>query len=267
MVLNRFNPLKEFKQVKNFSAMVLAKRRSGKSVLIKDILSYAKDNYKSAHVFSLTAHLQPDLFNYVPENNVYEGLDLEKLDSIYNEQQKYIERMMEKGRKKEKCDHILLIFDDIISDKNVRLSSRFTDLFILGRHINIAVIVLSQYFGGKYGLNAVCRKNCDFIFSFRPCNERDKKLVVEEYLSCKGYREGEELLKQVFNEDYQVLCVCVYKMTNEYEDFVFTYKADMNIRKYMIGEDTFSKMIYVNNNILKPLSRDEPRYVRIVDDN
>lgn len=252
--LNRFDPSKEFKEVKNFSAIVLAKRRSGKSVLIKDILSYAKDNYKSAHVFSLTAHLQPELFDYVPKGNMYKGLDMERLDAIYNEQQKYIQKELQKKKKKEKCDHVLLIFDDVIADPNIRSNvsgKTFTNLFILGRHINLAVIVLSQYFGGKYGLNAVCRKNCDFIFSFIPSSEGDREILCKEHLSTKSYKHGQLILDQVFNEAYNVLCICGYKMSPNYEDYVYTYKASMDIRKYQIGEDEFHNYENLNQGITK----------------
>src|SRR5688572_22238349 len=105
--IKTFNVIEEFKNVKNFSAIVCAKRRSGKSVLIKDILSQIKDNYETAHVFSNTAQLQQDLFDYVPPKNIYYGLDIPILDRIYAEQEAYILRETKKGKKKEKLKYVL----------------------------------------------------------------------------------------------------------------------------------------------------------------
>lgn len=236
-----FDVCNEFKAVKNFSAIVCAKRRSGKSVLVKDILSQIKNNYAECHVFSNTAHLQQDLFDYVPPENVYYGLDAPILDRIYSDQERYILEQTKKKKDKKKLKHILLIFDDIISDKKIRHSQTFDKLFIESRHINIAVIGISQYLSGAHGFNALARKNCDFFFTFYPDCDRDKELICNDFLSVKSRKEGKALLESICLEPYTVLCVANHKVAREYEDYVYRYKASLDVRKFTIGNNEYLK--------------------------
>ncbi len=237
-----FDPKKEFDAIKAFSMLTVAKRRAGKSLLIKDLFRHIKNNYSECYVFSLTAHLQPDLFDYIPQGNIIKGLDTVKLDEIWNRQQEYVLQELKRGIKKEKMNHILLIFDDVIADGNIRTSQTFSNLFIMGRHINFAVCVLSQYLGGKYGINAVCRKNLDFLFTFMPTNEHDETMLCDEYLSCRAVKEGKVILQSVTQTPFTVMCIVNTRLQKDYSQYCYSYLAELKVPKFTIGRDSHISM-------------------------
>jgi hypothetical protein len=237
--IKTFDVEKEMNNIKNFSAIICSKRRAGKSILLRDILSKIKNNYDRSYVFSNTAHLQPDLFDYIPEANNFYGLQTDILDKIYAKQEDYILKEIKKGKDKKKLKHILLIFDDIISDRRIRTSQTFDKLFIESRHINICVILLTQYLSSKHGPNVLARRNVDFFFSFYPSSEGDKDLLVKEYLSVKSVKEGKKLLGDITLDHYNAVCIANYKVAREYEDYVYRYQAAMELRKFYIGEEDY----------------------------
>jgi hypothetical protein len=121
------------KDTHNFSCAVFGKRRMGKSIMIKDLIRQVRTWFTDIYVFSQSAHLQPDLFDYAPQHNICNGFNEAKLQEIWTRQENYIMKELKKGKDKKDLPVILLVFDDIIGDPRVRKSSLFNDLHILGR--------------------------------------------------------------------------------------------------------------------------------------
>jgi len=234
--IQEFDIVKEFDKVRNFSCVIWGKRRMGKTHIAKDLLRKIRKWYKEIHVFSTTAYLQPDTFDFIPKQNIHQGFDPEAITEIWTRQKNYILEEVAKGRKKESLDIVMLLFDDIIQDPKVRNCPAYNEIFIAGRHVNLASITLSQEFGGKYGIPKVVRANLDLVISFFPNSEVDRESIVKQYLSTKNKQVGHIILREICDEEYQAIVICNFKTTLDLPSYVFRYKAQAKIPKYMIGD-------------------------------
>lgn len=245
-------------KIRNFSAAIFAKRRMGKTHLAKYLLYQTRKWFKEIHLFSKTAYLQPGEYDFVPKSNIYNGFVPEKITEIWTRQEAYILSELTKGRKKEDLDIIMILFDDVITDGNIRHCPAFNDLFVCGRHTRIATIVLSQEFGGREGLPKCARANLDLMISFFPNGEYDRDLLVQQYLSThpdprKSSKLGHALLRSLCDEEYQAIIVANFKTTLDIPSYVFRLKAPAKIPKFVIGE----KQIAFSRNQIQMINKEK----------
>ena len=224
---------------KNFAMAIYGQRRSGKSVILKDVLNKVKKWYKNAYLFSETIDDQPMLYNFIPKENRFNSFNQEAIRKLYEKQQGYVRREMDKNPKvdKTKLDHILIIFDDCINDTKFRSSEILNKIHVSGRHSCVANIVLSQYIGGSGGLNAVCRTNVDVVISLFLKGEYHRELLITQYLSMVNKKIGNQVYRALCSEEYHAIVIENYKTSQEYNEFVHWYLADPKVKDYMIGEN------------------------------
>ena len=242
--------IKEFdpsmmKEWPNFTMLIFGRRGTGKSILLRDFLYKTKDLYGSIHIFSNTAHLQKDLFDYAPKLNIHKGFDMEEMQRLYNEQERACMEAEETVEGKASVPILLFVFDDIISDANVRHCALYDSIYTLGRHVRIAMITLSQEMMGKSGITKVCRVNTDLVITFFPSNYADRKGTVEQYLStCNDRKIGMELVNDITLKDFTAIVMFVKKSTSDYTKYVYSYRVPEetvnNPPKFMIGNETIS---------------------------
>ena len=89
--------------------LLVAKRKAGKSVLLRYLLHLEMDKFKKVFVFCPTEKINGFYKNIVPANCIYDGFNDTFVLSL-------MDRMAEinKGKNNENADHILLILDDCI---------------------------------------------------------------------------------------------------------------------------------------------------------
>jgi Cdc6-like AAA superfamily ATPase len=219
----------------NFTFAFFGRRGSGKTIALKNIVRDIRKRFTDVYLFSETAHYQEDEYNFVPKSNKFEGMKMEVVEKIFQEQQ---QKILEKGKKSKKIPTPLLIFDDCINDKLVRTSPIFSKIFVSGRHMKISCIVLSQSMGGKAGLPLVARSNLDACLCFYLHAEYDRELLVSQYLSIKNKKHGGEFFKNVTTEDYTSLVMLLRKVHGrDYNDYCYKYVAKLKVPNFMIGKD------------------------------
>lgn len=236
-----FDPRKELIDVKNFSAILFAKRRSGKSVLVRDMMSKIKDWYECVYIFCETIDMQSDLYEFVNKSNRINSFDEKKLKSIWATQQEKIQKLIaiHGEDKKPTFPHIMVIFDDFINDPHVRQSPIFNKYAVMGRHINIAFICLSQCVGGRDGIPKAVRGNMDLIITFMIESLYDRELITTQYLSLNNKIEGDCILRKITcspDKPYQAIVICNFKKTIDYLEIVKTYNASMKIKDFYVGK-------------------------------
>jgi hypothetical protein len=246
-------PLESFKtwnpeSMPDYPAIAIyARRREGKTHLMKDFLHKVKNRFDVVYCFSLTARFQ-DIYEYVPKSNIVNGFDTEILDKLVYDRMKEIERLRSSGNVKLKgLPKALFIFDDVITEAGIRTSKSFASLFSLGRHARITVCVISQKITS---LPPIVRNNTDVVISFFLHSELERKMLCEEYLSVQHWRVGEEILKMITEEEYNACVICLHNKGRKYEDYVFTYKAPEKLKNFKLGEPDVQ---------FKPM--DEPSFV------
>ena len=175
-----FDPVQLVRDIPDgFSIMACAQRRQGKTVLITDWIKHMQPHRKwdEAYLFSETATAQTDAYQFIPNANRSDHLDLGKLTEIFEEQAER-KKLMSAGRQKEP-HRILIIADDVINDKAARDKGTFNRLFTQGRHYYLDVIVISQTLKG---FSPSARTNSDVVACWRCLKQDDRASICEDYL-------------------------------------------------------------------------------------
>jgi tRNA U34 5-carboxymethylaminomethyl modifying GTPase MnmE/TrmE len=157
----------------NKTVVLIAKRNSGKSQMIRYLVSQQRGKFKKIFIICPTEKI----------NNFYNELvKKEDIRDEWNEHwtEQLIDRMtIENANKPDnEASHVLLIIDDCVSDVNFHQSKSFKKLFTRGRHIKISIILTSQYI---YQIPPVSRNNADFILTSQ-MNTQGLELLSSEYL-------------------------------------------------------------------------------------
>lgn len=180
------------------SCSVIGSKNSGKTVLLKDIMSY--QNIKSGLAISEIESLN---FKYPTQKYSDELID----NLIYNQKHNILEKLPN--------SNMFLIFD------NINLNKKMQDLFFNNRHYKIMLLIESQV-----PLKPLFRANIDFSFIFK--SEPDQyKILYEKYFSCfKTF----EIFEKVFNklESHECLVIDNTTNSNKIQDQVFWYKANLH---------------------------------------
>jgi len=236
--------LSEIIKIPNFSMMICSKRRTGKSVFMRDLVSQIYDRYKSCYVFSKSLKFQNGMYDFCPEANRVDHFDEGVLKRIWSEQERYITEKTKNYNAskhgnfddyKKSLDHVLIVLDDIIGDKGVRSSKVFDDLFILGRHLNLAVIAISQYYSSKGGYSVTARKNLDYIVSFYLDTQSDKVHLIDDFISKQSRKDGLALYNRLTTEKpFQCVIICNNVLSTNYDDYVFPYVAKTEVEPFVI---------------------------------
>lgn len=254
MAENEFVDISNIKQwdpktiPENFFILISAKRRAGKSWLVRHLLKPIKDRFKHAYLFSETAHLQdPNPFDFIPDCNKFDHFDEEVIDQMLKNQNMIKEKNMKMKKSLQLPNPILIVLDDVISGPEIRKSRALKSLATQGRHSNVSVICLSQTISAKYGFPSVIRDNLDIFicFTLHSCFNRDT--AAECFASIVDKREGIKLINSITQEKPYQVAVFDLSLTNvkRYEDYVFKYIAPDSLPKFMIGpkDDKHDKFI------------------------
>lgn len=233
--LNVYNP----ETIPDYATVIIyAKRRSGKSILVQDLIYHNRKRYDDIYLFSNTIELQADdIYGFVPKSNKYNDLESDVIQTIMDKQAKEIKKYNKS--KKHKVPHIAIVLDDIITSKSfLKRNNLITNLFIQGRHFHISLFVLSQSFSGNEGISPVLRRNADLIISFFLHSQMDKEALCKQYISIKDYKEGIALFQKITENPYQCIVIENHKTeARDYKDYIYTYKAALKNKKFKIGKE------------------------------
>jgi hypothetical protein len=177
---------------------LLAKRNSGKSVLLKHLVEAEKHKFARVYVICPTEKINRFYSDIVDDECIFDSYDEKWVDKLINKMTEINSNKPTKERK-----NVLLILDDLVSDHNFHQSPSFKKIIIRGRHINIAIILTFQY------LNLIpptARTNLDTLFVGQ-MNKQSIDLLVSEFIS--GDISKEEFIK-IYNrctKDYNFLVI------------------------------------------------------------
>lgn len=228
----------------NFFMIAYGARRTGKTHLIADQLERIKERFDFAYVFSNTVTLhrgekgQVD-WDMVVDDAKFEGFDAEALKAIIDRQRAVKEFNNNCTHERDKKpNRTLLIFDDFVHEKEVRYSKQFTELPVLGRHLDISVICISQGYSavGSSGLNPATRQNADFVLTFLPRNIGDIERIADWYLA-KPKIESMWFVQSVCREKHRALGMMLTEPhLTEYHEYCYKYVAPAKRKKYQVGK-------------------------------
>ena len=189
-----------------FSAVCIGKSGSGKSMAVCNMLS--------------NPYMLKDVFDFIimytgvePDENLIECLELPKENIKVNftedDVSSYMTKMekvcKQKGKKSlEEVPKVCMIFDDILGFPKFLKSATMSKLITTNRHMNISVIILSQYFKK---LPCVVRTNASYTMVF-PSSEAECLKIAEELCPPNlNKKQFMTLIRHATAEPYQFLSI------------------------------------------------------------
>jgi hypothetical protein len=212
--------------------LIIGRRRSGKSVLLRDIF-YHHQEIPQAIVFSSSESASPFFSKFIPDSFIYSKYAPDKVKRVINRQAIILKESKKKGignEGKTAKNNVSIVLDDMMHEANVwSKDETIKDIFFNGRHYNIFFILSLQY---SMGITPGLRGNLDYVFVFNEPSKKNRIKIYEDYAS-------------IF-PDFKIFCNVLEQCTTDFGCLVlkttvpFTvswYRADMH-EDFKVGKNT-----------------------------
>lgn len=265
--------LKEFDMSKvgsNKVIVVIGKRNTGKTVLVKDYLYHNQDIPFCACI-SATESLNSNFSNNIPHKFIFTDYNPKIVKAFYERQYKLTKKKIKASEGRGDPAYLnvdnrgLLLMDDCLADsKQWKNDDTIRKIFMNGRHAGITYILTMQHL---LGIQPELRENIDYIFILKQPKRLEQEKIWKHYA---GMFPDFNMFQQIFNkvtEDRGVMVIDNTSNSAELEDQVFWYKAKIrnNFKiccpEYWIDNDQYidSDSDEDNQNILKKYGNEQKR--------
>jgi hypothetical protein len=237
--------------------VLIGKKDTGKSFLVRDILANTRNCFPVGTVVSGTEAANPFFQEIVPAKLIHDKYKPEIVENAIKRQIAVKQaRSLEKGSGG--IDpRAFLILDDCLYDKSWINEESTRYIFMNGRHIDMVTLITMQY---PLGVSPNLRTNIDFVFILRETSINNRKRIYENYAGMFPTFEMFCQFMDQCTENYECLVIANGVQSNKLEDQVFWYKASAHpafkmcddslwannqpFKSSMIGGDTYdpSKM-------------------------
>ncbi len=179
LVLKKFDVKKMTKMAENPAVVMIAKRGSGKSVAVGEIMRLNSD-IPGGIVISRTEKMSPFFKKFFPDIFIYNTYESCILDTLLERQAIMKQKKERYLRKRRKVDsRAWLIMDDCLSVKGTWAKDEgIMEVMLNGRHYDLFFILTMQY---PLGIGPDLRSNFDFIFIFGENYVNIRKKIFDHY--------------------------------------------------------------------------------------
>jgi len=217
--LEEFNPA-----VVNLDALifVIGKRRFGKTVWTRWLLSHMWPYFREVYCFTTTKH---NLFwnQHIPESCIYEGLQWNIVHDILSRQQEITKVMTSEGPDSKIVPHVCIVFEDVGSLRSdMRYSEDIAKLAFMGRHFNIFMIFMVQ---DMKSINADVRANADFVALTYQTQARTMEAAQDDWGDWWSNKWVFRELIRKYCQDHGMLVIAQPKAVYKPEDALFWSRA------------------------------------------
>ncbi len=241
-------PRLDLRNIKDDSTIaIIAPRRSGKSVLVKDILYNKRTNFAYGLVVSSTENVNRFYGEFIPDIFIHTEYDPVRIAGFI---QKQTVRVMKEG--KHDGNKAFLILDDVLHDQKVwKNDSSLKNIFFNGRHINLCFIILIQ---DTMGLTPAFRNNLDATIIFYNEKLNEHKKIFEHYSSQLDTFQSFQKVYSTVCKDHRALIFM--------REGIYNYKAKIIEYPFRVGSPSFwhyhdskyDNEYFLRNNPIKELN-------------
>jgi hypothetical protein len=216
----------EAKQGSSGPVIVLIGRRdTGKSYLVRDILYYQQD-IPIGTVISGTEAGNGFYSKHVPKLFIHDEYNSAIVENILKRQKqviKQIKRETETYKKSSIDGRTFVILDDCLYDAGWTKDKMMRLLFMNGRHWKVMLIITMQY---PLGIPPNLRTNIDYVFILREPYIANRKRIYENYAGMFPTFESFCQVMDQCTENYECLVVNNNAKSNSLKDQIFWYRAE-----------------------------------------
>jgi hypothetical protein len=217
--------------------VLIGRRDTGKSFLVKDLLYYQQD-IPIGTVISGTEEGNGFYGRMVPKLFIHNEYNSGIIENILK-RQKHVFKEIKKEEKiynKSSIDpRTFVILDDCLYDNTWIRDKLMRALFMNGRHWKIMLIITMQY---PLGIPPSLRTNIDFVFILREPYITNRKRIYDNYAGMFPTFEAFCQVMDQCTENYECLVINNNSKSNKLQDQVFWYKADSH-SDFKLGSKQF----------------------------
>ena len=200
--------------------MVCAKRGSGKSVLIRDIMYHMRHKIPFGIAISATEEGNGAYGEMMPQSFIYDDYSPELIEKFVNRQKYMVQN-------KKKHPEAFLIMDDMMADgKKIMKDVNIRFIYLNGRHYKITMITAAQY-SVESGSPCI-RSNLDYVFVLRENVVANQEKLWRNFFGIFPTFKMFQQTLMACTEDYGMLVLDQTSKSNKIEDCVFWYKAKVH---------------------------------------
>ena len=220
--------------------VLIGRRDTGKSFLVRDLLYYHQD-IPIGTVISGTEAGNGFYSKIVPKLFIHDEYNTAIIENILKRQKIVIKQI-----KKEKDAYgrsnidgrTFVILDDCLYDNSWAREKLMRLLFMNGRHWKVMLVITMQY---PLGVPPNLRTNIDYTFILREPYIANRKRIYENYAGMFPTFESFCQVMDQCTENYECLVVSNNAKSNKLEDQIFWYKASAH-GEFKLGSKEFWEM-------------------------
>lgn len=217
--------------------VLIGRRDTGKSFLVRDLLFYHQD-IPIGTVISGTEAGNGFYGEHVPKLFIHEEYSSILIENILRRQKAVLKQVKKETETygKSKIDpRAFAILDDCLYDQSWTRDKLMRLLFMNGRHWKIMLIITMQY---PLGIPPNLRTNIDYVFILREPYMTNRKRIWENYASMFPTLESFSAVMDQTTENYECLVINNNSKSNKLNDQIFWYKA-ANHPDFKLGAKEF----------------------------
>jgi hypothetical protein len=217
--------------------VLIGKRDTGKSFLVRDLLYYQQD-IPIGTVISGTEEGNGFYGKMVPRLFIHNEYNTAIIENILKRQRnvlKQIKKEMETYKRTTIDPRAFVILDDCLYDNTWARDKMMRLLFMNGRHWKIMLIITMQY---PLGIPPTLRTNIDYVFILRENYIANRRRIYDNYAGMFPTFESFCQVMDQCTENYECLVINNNVKSNKLQDQVFWYKAE-NHNDFRLGSKEF----------------------------
>jgi len=205
--------------------VLIGRRDTGKSFLVRDLLYYHQD-IPVGTVISGTEMGNGFYGQMVPKLFIHNEYNTGIIENILKRQKACIKQYNREVAtyKTTKLDpRCFVILDDCLYDDSWARDKMMRLLFMNGRHWKVMLVITMQY---PLGVPPALRTNVDYVFILREPYQSNRKRIWENYAGMfPTFDSFEQVIKQT-TENFECLVIDNNCKSNKLGDTIYWYKAE-----------------------------------------
>jgi len=207
--------------------VLIGKKDTGKSFLVRDILYNVQKEFPVGTVISATEAVNEFFQTMVPSKLIHDKYSPAIVTNVIRRQMNIKSKRngdkASRGGSSSIDPRAFLILDDCLYDAKAWINEESTKyVFMNGRHIDLMTIITMQY---PLGITPNLRTNVDFIFILRENVLGNRRRIYENYAGMFPTFEMFCSFMDQCTENFECMVICNNVSSNKLEDQVFWYKA------------------------------------------
>jgi len=214
--------------------VLIGRRDTGKSFLVRDLLYYHQD-IPIGTVISGTEAGNGFFSAHVPKLFIHDEYNSAIIENILKRQKTVMKQIIKMGTGSRIDPRAFVILDDCLYDNKWTKDKLMRLLFMNGRHWKIMLIITMQY---PLGIPPNLRTNIDYVFILREPYIANRKRIWENYAGMFPTFESFCQVMDQCTENFECLVVNNNAKTNKLNEQIFWYKAQ-NHSNFKLGSKEF----------------------------